>query len=451
MNNLDNILSLSKQRGFFFISSEIYDGLCGVYDQGPLGVEFTQRIKSQWWKEMVYKNHNIVGLDSSILMNPRVWKATGHTEHFTDPYFECNGEKIRADHFLKEKTGIDSEGKNSKELEQLIKENVKEKDFPAGFSLKDLEIKTSNLLVKTDIGTSDGDVFLRGETCQGIYVNFKNVINSTRQKIPFGIAQVGKAFRNEISPRRFLFRTREFEQMEMQYFVKPENAKASFEEWKKKRMEWIVSLGIPREKLRFKKHTKPVFYAEEAEDIEFDFPSFGWSELEGIHNRRDYDLNCHQKESGENLEYADPATEEKYLPYIIETSIGVGRLAMAILISAYNEEKLENDETRIVLRLNKKITPVEVAVLPLSKNEKLTPIAKEVFDVLSEKFVCQYDETQSIGKRYRRQDEIGTPYCVTVDFDSLEDKSVTVRDRDTMKQERVSIESLVEYINNFQN
>ena len=442
ISDIDKLISISKQRGFFFISSEIYDGLSGVYDYGPLGSDLINRIKWHWYRDTVQMHKNIFPFDASILMSPKVWETSGHTNNFKDPYFELDGIKYRADHFLKDKTGIDAEGKTEEEIEKLLKENLKEEDLPKGAKLDDIKVLSSNLLVKTNIKKDDEEVFLRGETCQGIYVNFKNILETTRAKIPFGVAQIGKAFRNEISPRRFLFRTREFEQMELQYFVNPKETDSAYDYWKERSMNWLLSIGINKDLLRYKEHEKLVFYAKKAEDIEFNFPSFGWSELEGIHNRGDYDLSLHEKGSGTKLDYTDVNTNETYIPHIIETSVGLGRIAMAVLISCYEEEKLEDGETRMVLKVPKHIAPISIAILPLSKKEELTKKCDEIFDILSKYFVCQYDETQSIGKRYRRQDEIGTPYCVTVDFDTLEDGAVTIRDRDTMKQERVKIDEL---------
>jgi len=434
-NLMQKIVSLCKRRGFVFQSSEIYGGFESSYDFGPLGVEMKWNIKKCWWDEMTKKHDNIFGLDAAILMNKKVWEASGHlTAGFADELVECKKchHRFRKD-FLKQNKCPDCGG---------------ELTPPRKF----------NLMMKTFAGCVEDKattVYLRAETCQGIYVNFKNVLNSMRAKIPFGIAQIGKAFRNEITPGNFIFRTREFEQMEMQWFCHPKDAKRFFEYWKKARLKWYLSLGIKKQNLRFKKTKKEdlAHYAKSAGDIEYKFP-FGWKEIEGIHNRGDWDLSSHSKYSGEDLRYFDEVKKEKYFPYIIETSVGVDRIFLAFLIDAFSEIKggrttttKSTKEVEILLKLHKKISPVKVAVLPLVKKEKeIVKMAREVYKMVKTRFVTQYDEVGSIGRRYRRQDEIGTVFCLTIDYESLKNKDLTVRERDTMKQERVKIKDLIDYL-----
>jgi len=453
MTKMDKIESLCKRRGFVFQSSEIYGGFGSCYDYGPLGVELVNNIKKKWWQSMVQCRIDIEGIDGAIIMHPKVWQASGHVDSFTDPLVDCKKckKRFRADHLL-EASGIkpDLEGRHEQPRQ------FKDISCPeCGGELT--EPRNFNLLMKTFIGAVEGEgnqAYLRGETCQGIYVNFKNVIDSTRQKIPFGIAQIGKAFRNEITPGNFIFRTREFEQMEMQYFVKPDQADEYLDYWKQQRMKWYQDLGIKPEFLRWREHGEEerAHYAKSAWDIEFDSPFGGWKELSGVHNRGDWDLSRHQKFSGIDLTYMDPDTKEKYHPYIIETSDGVGRAMLAFLVNAYDEVETRSGDDRskhekeIVLRLHKDLAPIKVAILPLSKKEPLQKIAKDIYTELSAQYMVKYDDTGSIGKRYRRQDEIGTPYCITVDFDSIEDKKVTVRDRDSMKQDRVLISDLRNYL-----
>jgi glycyl-tRNA synthetase len=434
-NLMEKIVSLCKRRGFVFPSSEIYGGFSSCYDYGPLGVEMKNNIKKLWWDEMTKNHENIVGLDASILMSPKVWQASGHlSAGFADVLVECKNchKRFRED-------------------------ELKEKKCPeCGGNLT--EPRKFNLMMKTFVGPVEdkaSTAYLRAETCQGIYVNFKNVLNSMRLKIPFGICQIGKAFRNEITPRDFLYRMREFEQMEMQWFCHPRDADKFFEFWLNERLKWLQSLGLKKENLRIYEvpEKERAHYARRQVDIEYKFP-FGWKEIEGIHNRGDWDLSNHSKHSGEDLRYFDEKTKERYFPFIIETSIGVDRLFFALLCNAYEEVKggrtkttKPTKEVEILLRLDKRVAPVKVAVLPLIKNKpELVQKAKEIYQILKIHFVCQYDEVGSIGRRYRRQDEIGTPFCVTVDFDTLKDETVTVRDRDTMEQERVKIEDLINYI-----
>ena len=447
---MEKIVSLAKRRGFVFASSEIYGGLGGVYDYGPMGVELLNNIKSQWWQKMVREREDIVGLDSAIFMSPKIWEASGHVAGFSDPLVECRTchTRSRADHLL-EDIGVQADEKMSvEEVNEIFSKNKEKIKCPKCGGKDFTEVKLFNLLVKSNLGDfSSGNsdpVYLRGETCQGIYVNYKNVLDSMHPKLPFGIAQIGKAFRNEITARQFIFRTREFEQMEMQYFTSPEEDMNEYEKLKKYRWDSLLELGLKEENLKWHKHENLVFYAKEAYDIEYKFP-FGWSELEGIHARGDYDLTQHGKGSGVSFEYFDQENNRRFIPHIIESSAGVGRLFLAILTDAYDEEEVDG-ELRSVLRLPKHLAPIKIAILPLSKKEELSAVARPIFETLKKDFVVSYDETQSIGKRYRRQDEIGTPYCITVDFETLNDQAVTVRDRDTMKQERIAIEKLPEYL-----
>ncbi len=454
---MEKIISLAKRRGFVFPSSEIYGGFAAVYDFGPYGVELAKNIRDAWWKAMVYDHDNIVGLDSAIFMHPKVWEASGHVGGFSDPLAECREchTRVRVDHLL-EAVGVFADEKMSEaEINTLFSEHKDKVKCPKCGKSNFTEAKSFNLLVQSNLGNFTGDwtaepTYLRGETCQGIYVNFKNVLDSSRVKVPFGIAQIGKAFRNEITARQFIFRKREFEQMEMQYFVRPEEAATVYEEWRAKRFQYYIDLGIKSENLRWHEHENLVFYAKAAWDIEYNFP-FGFKELEGVHNRSDYDLTQHSKFSGVDLSYRDPVTNEKYTPWIVETSVGLERTFLAVLTDAYTEEKLAEDDTRIVLKLPKQLAPVQVAVFPLMKNKpELVEKAREVYNMLRQDFRVEFDDNGNVGKRYRRQDEIGTPYCVTIDFDTLgENKelegTVTVRDRDSMQQERVKIEELAAF------
>ena len=447
---MEKIVSLAKRKGFIFQSSEIYGGINSIYDFGPLGVELKNNVKKEWWKAMVQFRNDVVGLDSGILMHPKIWEASGHLEGFTDPLVDCKSckKRFRADHLL--------EGKGIKpDFRQVDFSKHKIKCPECDGELTD--VRDFNLMFKTFMGAVEdeaSEIFLRPETAQGIYVNFENVLNSTRQKIPFGIAQIGKAFRNEITPGNFIFRTREFEQMEMQFFVHPKEADKWFDYWEKQRIDWYFKMGLDKKKLKSRKHKKDELphYAKAGIDFEYQFP-FQDQELEGLHNRGDFDLKRHQEYSGKDLQVLDENTKKKYLPYIIETSGGVDRSVLAFLIDAYSEVKggrtkttESTKEMEVVLKLHKSLAPVKVAVFPLVKKEKLEMLAQEIFADLKTVYQCQYDVTGAVGRRYRRQDEIGTPYCVTVDFDSLEDKKVTVRDRDTMEQERVSIEELRDYL-----
>ncbi len=438
--SMEELVSYAKRRGFVFQASEIYGGIAGFYDYGPYGVELKNNLKRAWWGAMVNANPNIVGLDSAIIQNARVWEASGHTERFSDPMVDCKAckKRFRADKL------VDIDSTDHAELMAGLK-GLK---CPNCGAEEWTEPREFNLLMQTSLGAVEGDkavAYLRGETCQGIYTNFANVVDTARKKLPFGIAQIGKAFRNEITPGDFLFRQREFEQMEMQMFVLPDQAAEIYADWKERRMAWHQRY-FNKVKLRFREHgpNERAHYAKEAWDIEYDFP-FGFKEVEGIHNRGDWDLSRHSKFSGKELTYFDEAKGEHVIPWVVETSVGADRLFMQALLDAYDEEDV-NGEKRIVMRFHKDLAPVKVAILPLSKKPELSGLAQEVYASLGGKYSLEYDETQSIGRRYRRQDEIGTPYCVTVDFDSLEDRAVTVRDRDTMAQERIKIEELPAYL-----
>jgi len=419
--NMDKIVSLCKRRGFVFPSSEIYGGLASCWDYGPMGVELKRNVRDAWWKAVVHERDDVVGLDTSIMMHPRVWEASGHVDGFADPMVDCKSCRLRW---------------RADELEKQVCPSC-------GGELT--EPRMFNLMFKTFMGPVEEEaniVYLRPETAQGTFVNFENVITTSRKKLPFGIAQIGKSFRNEITTGNFFFRTREFEQLELEYFVKPGTDEKWFDYWVKERLDWYVKLGINKENLRLRQHDKDelAHYARSCSDIDYLFP-MGWSELEGIANRGDYDLTQHAKVSGRELIYFDAEANEKYVPYVIEPAAGVDRSVLAFLIDAYDEEDVEG-EKRTVVHLHPALAPVKVAVLPLSRNERLTPLAKSVHGKLCSRFVTDYDDSQSIGRRYRRQDEIGTPFCVTIDFESLEDNQVTVRDRDSLAQIRVPLEEL---------
>ena len=443
--NLETIVSLSKRRGFVFPSSEIYGGINAVWDYGPLGVELKNNVKRAWWRSMVQQRDEIVGLDAGILMAPQVWVTSGHVAEFSDPMVECatDHRRFRVDELP---------GAEDLSPAALMDPGIVERlglTCPADGGPLSAPRKF-NLMFQTWMGPVQDEaavVWLRPETAQGIYVNFKNVRETSRKKVPFGIAQIGKAFRNEISPGNFVFRMREFEQMEMQYFVHPSAAAEHFEAWKHRRRAWYESFGVTPARLRFREHRPDelAHYAKKAVDVEYRFP-FGWKELEGIHNRGDWDLSRHAAASGENLEYFDPTTEEHYIPWIVETSAGGDRGAFTFLMDAYREEEVRG-ETRVVLGFHPELAPYKVAVLPLlKKRPEIVELCHRIKDDLSRHVMAVYDDTASIGKLYRRQDEIGTPWCVTVDVDSLEDGAVTVRDRDSMLQERVSADRIVELI-----
>lgn len=448
---MEKIISLAKRRGFVFPSSEIYGGFAAVYDFGPYGVELANNIKKEWWKAMTQLRDDVVGLDSGIFMNPKVWEVSGHVKGFADPLTECRKchSRLRLDTLLEE-AGIFADEKMSEdEINQIFDAHRQEIKCPNCGAQDFTPGKSFNLLVQSNLGNFTGDwtnepVYLRGETCQGIYVNYKNILDSSRVKIPFGIAQIGKAFRNEITARQFIFRTREFEQMEMQYFIHPSKTIEIFNYWRGLRWQFYLDLGFKPENLQWHQHENLVFYAKDAFDIEYNFP-FGFKELEGIHARGDYDLTQHSKGSGQDFTYLDQASGEKFMPNIVETSAGVGRTFLAVLCEYYREESI-NDEERVLLSLPARLAPIKIAVFPLLKNKpELVVRAQEVYQKLRIKFRCEFDDNGNIGKRYRRQDEIGTPYCVTFDFDSLEDGMVTVRERDTASQERVLISDLENY------
>ena len=486
---LKKIIAHAKEYGFVFQSSEIYDGLSAVYDYAQNGTELKKNIRDYWWKAMVQMHENIVGIDSAIFMHPTVWKASGHVDAFADPMIDNKDSKkrYRAD-VLVEDFLAKIEGKINKEVSKAAKrfgdsfdekqfretnprvlaniekmEGIKNRLYPAMdtndmAAIKELiedlgiacpvsgsknwtEVRQFNLMFSTQMGAmAEGasEIFLRPETAQGIFVNYLNVQKTGRMKIPFGIAQTGKAFRNEIVARQFIFRMREFEQMEMQFFVRPGEEMKWYEYWKEQRMNWHVSLGIPAEKFRFHDHDKLAHYANAAADIEFEFP-MGFKELEGIHSRTDFDLSAHEKHSGKKLRYHDPETNQSYVPYVVETSIGLDRMFLAIMSSAYTEEELEGGSSRVVMKLPPVLAPYKVAVFPLTKKDGLPEKAREIMDSLKMDYMCFYEEKDAIGKRYRRHDAIGTPYCVTVDHQTLEDNTVTIRERDSMQQERVQI------------
>lgn len=455
--SMDKIVALCKNRGFVYPGSEIYGGLANSWDYGPLGVEFKNNVKRAWWKKFVNENKYNVGLDSAILMNPRTWVASGHVVNFNDPLIDCKSCKMRhrADKIIEdwnEENGISMvvEAMTNEEMTQYIRDN----NIPCpGCGKCDFtDIRKFNMMFKTFQGVTEDsstELYLRPETAQGIFVNFKNVQRTTRKKVPFGVCQVGKSFRNEITPGNFIFRIREFEQMELEFFCKPGEDLKWFEYWRAYCKNFLLSLGIKEENMRLRDHEKEELshYSNATTDIEFMFP-FGWGELWGIADRTDFDLKAHQTESGESMEYFDPETNDKYIPYVIEPSLGADRVALAFLVEAYDEEVIdaEKNDVRVVMRLHPALAPYKAAILPLSK--KLSAEAEEVYEKLSKSFMVDFDETGSIGKRYRRQDEIGTPFCITFDFDSKEDGCVTVRERDSMEQVRIPIAELEDYISN---
>lgn len=453
-SRMEAIVSLCKRRGFIFPSSEIYGGFSGVYDYGHYGTLLLQNVKQAWQKNMTQERMDVLLLDSAIFMHPLAWKASGHVDGFNDPQIDCRKckSRFRADHVL-EDFGVNADKQSLEFINaELDKLRSEKKLVCTNCGSADVtEAKVFSLMVKSNLGsptdalTEENAVYLRPETCGGIYLEYKNTIDSVHPKLPFGIAQIGKAFRNEIVAKQFVFRTREFEQMEMQYFHHQSQTKGIFEQWHKDRWAFYLEYGIPETKLNWHKHDKLAHYASEAYDIEYKYEMLGgFKELEGVHARGDWDLTQHSKFSGQDLSYFDEATKERFTPHIVETSVGVARMMLAFLDNAYTEEDV-NGETRVVLKLDKRLAPVKVAVLPLSKKEELSAPAQAIWKALSKRFFVEYDDTQSIGKRYRRQDEIGTPYCVTVDFDTLTDNAVTVRDRDTMEQERIPVDELLSY------
>lgn len=442
MSLLEKVSNLAKRRGFVYPSSEIYGGIAGMWDFGPLGTELTRNIKNEFWRTMVRERDDVVGIDASIIMNPRVWEASGHTEAFADPLVECKKchFRFRADHL----------GWTSLEGKIVSRKGV---TCPECASEDWTEPRQFNLLVETFLGSVEGQkekAYLRGEITQGVHTNFKQILDSTRVKIPFGVAQIGKAFRNEITPGGFIFRCREFEQMELQYYVKPDEKESQkiFEEWKKKRLQWYLDFGFSKKNLRFKEHApdERAHYAQAAFDIEYKLDD-EWKEMEGVHHRGDWDLRRHQEYSKKDMKYYDEETKERYWPYIIETSAGVGRVALFALCDSYAEEKVKEGDSRVVLKLHPRLAPYKVAVFPLLANKpQLVKLARSIYDDLRGEFMVAWDERGNIGKRYRAQDEAGTPYCVTVDFESVDKRDVTLRDRDTMKQTRVRIKELKAYL-----
>ncbi|MBE7076338.1 MAG: glycine--tRNA ligase [Clostridiales bacterium] len=448
MENFDKIVNLCKSRGIIFPGSEIYDGLANTWDYGPVGVELKNNIKRAWWKKFVQEAPSSYGVDADIFMNSKVWDASGHTASFSDPKMDCKNCKARqrADNLIENhsKGEINPDTMTNEEMESYIFEN--KVACPKCGKCNWTNIRNFNLMFSTSRGVTDENqnlIYLRPETAQGEFVNFLNVQRSMRAKVPFGIAQIGKAFRNEVTPGNFTFRTIEFEQMEHQWFCKAENSLADYEVYKKKAWDFLLSIGFNAENLRYHDHDKLAHYAKAACDIQYKYP-IGWQELNGIHHRGDWDLSRHQEFSGKSMLYLDPYTNEKYIPNVVEYSIGADRLTLAVLCEAYEEETLEGGDTRVVMHFHPAIAPYKVAILPLQKN--LSEKAMDVFALLSKHFMVTYDEAGSIGKRYRRQDEIGTPMCVTIDFDTLEDNTVTIRDRDTMEQIRLSIDELVDYV-----
>lgn len=453
IKNMEQIVNLCKARGYIYSGSEIYGGLANTWDYGPLGVELKNNIKSAWRKKFIQESKYNVGLDAAILMNPQTWVASGHVSGFSDPLIDCKECKTRhrADKLIEEwahEKGKDmiADGMTEQELIKYIEDN--HISCPNCGKENFTDIRKFNLMFKTFQGVTEdskAEIFLRPETAQGIFVNFKNVIRTTRRKLPMGIAQIGKAFRNEITPGNFTFRTREFEQMELEFFCKPDTDLEWFEYWRSFCKQWLLNLGIKEENIRLRDHTKEelVFYSKATTDIEFNFP-FGWGELWGIADRTNYDLTRHMETSKEDLRYLDEETSERFVPYCIEPSLGADRMTLAILCNAYEEEEIDKGDIRTVLHLHPALAPYKLAVLPLSK--KLSDKATEVYEKLSKHFMCDYDEAGSIGKRYRREDEIGTPYCVTIDFDTLEDNTVTIRDRDSMEQVRVKIEEVKQWV-----
>lgn len=449
---MDKLISLAKRRGFIFPGSEIYGGLANSWDYGPLGVELKNNVKKLWWKMFVQERGDMVGLDAALLMNPKVWEASGHVATFNDPLVEDKKthERFRLDHLLEE-NGVDVRGMSFEQMADKVKElGLKS---PAGNELTNP--KKFNMMLRTHLGPVEDDsslVYMRPETAQAIFVDFKQVQESSRAKIPFGVAQIGKSFRNEITPGNYVFRTREFEQMEIEYFVHPSEWEKHFEQWLEQIKNWINAIGLDENKVHYVEIPEEdrAHYSKRTIDVEFDYP-FGQKELYGLAYRTDYDLASHQKMSGRNLAYTDPVTNEEYIPHVIEPSLGVDRTVLAVLLSAYTETEARSGkenavhDVEVTLKLPKALAPIKVAVLPLSKKEELSQPAQGIAAVLRKHWMCQYDETGSIGKRYRRQDEIGTPYCITVDFETATDGAVTVRDRDTMAQERVQISELVDY------
>ena len=450
---MDKVVALCKGRGYVYPGSDIYGGLANTWDYGPLGVEFKNNVKKAWWKKFVQQSPYNVGLDSAILMNPETWVASGHVGGFSDPLMDCKeckarfrADKLIEDYLIEKGTPQTVDGWSNEKMLEYIAEN--DITCPKCGKKNFTDIRKFNLMFKTFLGVTEdakNEIFLRPETAQGIFVNFKNIQRTTRKKVPFGVGQVGKSFRNEITPGNFTFRTREFEQMELEFFCKPGTDVEWFLYWKEQCKNFLLSLGMKEENMRLRDHAPEELshYSNATTDIEFLFP-FGWGELWGIADRTDFDLTQHMNHSGENMEYMDPVTNEKYVPYVIEPSLGADRVALAFLCDAYDEEEVGENDTRVVLRLSPVLAPVKAAILPLSK--KLSEKSLEIYNELIKKYVCDYDDAGSIGKRYRRQDEIGTPVCITIDFETLEDNCVTIRERDTMQQSRIPIAEIDSYM-----
>ncbi len=447
---MNKLVSLCKRRGFIFQGSEIYGGLANAWDYGPLGIELKQNVKHAWWKRIVQERDDVVGLDSAILMHPKTWEASGHLAGFNDALIDCKNckSRFRADHLIEDNLGMNVEGKELDEMTKLIKENAVK--CPTCGVADWTDARVFNLMFKTFQGAvedSTSVVYLRPETAQGIFVNFKNVMDSMRLKLPFGIAQIGKSFRNEITPGNFIFRTREFEQMELEFFVRPGEDMEWFEYWRQYMIEFFTDLGVKRENLRLRDHSPEELshYSKATTDLEYKFP-FGWGELWGVANRTDYDLSRHIEYSGKSLTFFDQAANEHIIPYVVEPSLGLDRAVLVILCDAYNEEEVKG-EKRIVLKFAPEIAPLKAAILPLVRKEELESIARDIYNTLKKHYMVDYDSGGSIGRRYRRQDEIGTPYCITVDYDSIDDRKVTIRDRDTMEQIRLPIDEIEDWIN----
>ncbi len=447
--SMEKIVSFCKRRGFVYQSSEIYGGIRSSYDYGPLGTELRRNVKDEWWRSMVHTRDDVVGIDAAIIMHPKVWEASGHVGTFNDMLVESrtSGKRYRADHLIEAATGQDAEGLSAEEMTEIIQSDDRIKD-PADDGRDFAPVRPFNLMFETYTGpvkAPENIAYLRPETAQGIFTNFKNVVQTSRVKVPFGIAQIGKSFRNEITPGNFIFRTREFEQMEMEFFVEPGADEEWHDYWIEERMNWYTKLGLNPENLRLYEHPaeKLSHYSKRTVDVEYNFPFAGWSELEGIANRTDYDLKQHAAYSGENLAYFDQAKNESYMPYVVEPAGGVDRMALAFLVDAYTEEEVGGEE-RTVLKLHPRLAPVKAAVFPLSKKEPVSTVARKLYDDLKGDYRIFYDDSGSIGRRYRRQDEAGTPFCVTVDFDTLDDEQVTIRDRDTMQQERIPLKAVRE-------
>jgi glycyl-tRNA synthetase len=463
----EKIVSLSKRRGFIFQSSEIYGGLSATYDYGPLGVELKRNVTQRWWNAMVYRHQNVSGLDAAILMHPKTWKASGHVDAFSDPLIDDKTSKMRyrADQLIEgyidrlRRKGKDEtadrvyqalvDALNAEDMSKALHDVIMAEEIrsPDSGMFDWTDVRQFNLMFDTHIGPvqdADNKIYLRPETAQGIFVNFHNVRETGRHQVPFGIAQIGKAFRNEIVARQFIFRMREFEQMEMQYFVKPGSQMEAFEQWREERMQWHIDNGIRPSKLRWHEHEKLAHYADAAFDIQYEFP-IGWQEVEGIHSRTDFDLRAHQDHSGKKMEYFDPRSNEKYLPYVVETSAGLDRTVLTILCEAYREEEVDGG-TRSLMKFHPKIAPITAAIFPLVKKNGMPEVARKIQEDLQQHFHAFYDEKGAIGRRYRRMDEVGTPFCVTVDGESVEEGSVTVRHRDTMEQDRIPAENVAAYM-----